>query len=180
MNGGSSEATLDSSSIAAQGLKSHQIAGQPAGCDIRVEGVAPGASLVGLRVFPDNALATTSALVEAIDYAVTVAHVDVLNESFGYNPFPDTTSQDIVKLFNDNAVNHGVTVTASSGNAGSAGTIGSPSTDPMVISAGASTTFRVYAQTGRSGYTAFGANGWTSDNISSLSSAGTTPERAHG
>jgi hypothetical protein len=178
VDGSGDEATLDASSIAAQGLKSHQIPGQPAGCNIRVEGVAPGASLVGLRVFPDSALATTSALVEAIDYAVTVEHVDVLNESFGYDPFPDTTSQDIVKLFNDYAVDHGVTVTASSGDAGTTGTIGSPSTDPKVIEAGASTTFRVYAQTVRSGYAAFGATGWTSDNISSLSSAGTT-QNAH-
>src|SRR5262249_44384865 len=73
--GPSDEAMLDASSIAAQGLQSHGIATQPAGCNIRVEGVAPGASLVGLRVFPDNLFPTTSALVEAIDYAVTVAHV---------------------------------------------------------------------------------------------------------
>lgn len=168
------EAMLDASSIAAQGLQSHAIATQPAGCNIRVEGVAPGASLVGLRVFPDNLFPTTSALVEAIDYAVTVAHVDVLNESFGYNPFPDTGSQDITRLFNDRAVDRGVTVTASSGDAGSTNTFGSPATDPKVISAGASTTFQSYAQGVRYGYAAFGATGWASDNISALSSGGIT------
>lgn len=170
--GPNNEAALDASSIAAQGLVRHAITTQPAGCDIRVEGVAPGASLVGLRVFPDEAFATTSALVEAIDYAVTVAHVDVLNESFGYDPFPDTNSQDVVKLFNDKAVAAGVTVTASSGDAGTTGTLGSPSTDPQVISAGASTTFRVYAQQDRFGFKEFGATGFTSNNISSLSSGG--------
>jgi hypothetical protein len=172
--GGDTEAMLDASSIGAQGRVSHAIPTQPAGCDIRVEGVAPGASIVGLRAFPDNGFPTTSALVEAIDYAVTADHVNVLNESFGWNPFPDSASRDVTRLFNDMAVSRGVTVTASSGDAGTTDTIGSPSTDPKVISAGASTTFQAYAQGVRYGYAAFGATGWTDDNISALSSGGTT------
>ena len=64
----------------------------------------------------------------------------------------------------------GVTVVASTGDAGSAGTTGSPSTDPYVIAAGASTQFRLYAQTGDGAQSL--AKGYVSDNISSLSSGG--------
>ena len=41
-----------------------------------------------------------------------------------------------------------------------------------MISAGASTTYRAYAQTGIAGITAPGVKGWLDDNISGISSAG--------
>ncbi|HET9895461.1 MAG TPA: S8 family serine peptidase [Streptosporangiaceae bacterium] len=175
-NGG--EAFLDASSIAAQGRHVYDIStyGGPLSvpCRIRILGVAPGASLIGLNVFGSSNLAFNSVFLEAISYAVSHDRVNVLNESFGSNPFPDVASLDLTKMANDAAIKAGVTVTVSSGDAGITNTIGSPASDPAVISAGASTTYRSYAQTGVGGIFTPGIKGWISNNISGLSSGGFT------
>ncbi len=141
----------------------------PSPCTIQIRGMAPGASLVGLDVFSTLGYTTTSTFVQAIEYAVVHDDVDVINESFGGNPFPDQAN-DPISLANAAAVAAGTVVTVSTGDAGTAGTLGSPGTDPNVIAAGASTQFRLYAQT------AYGAQpfakGWLSNNISALSSGG--------
>jgi subtilisin family serine protease len=169
------EAFLDSSSIAAQGRQVYNVAsyaGLSTACRIRILGVAPGASLVGLNVFGSAPDAYDSVFLEAINYAVSHDHVNVINESFGDNPFPDVASLDLTEMVNDAAVKAGVTITVSSGDAGPTNTIGSPATDPNIISAGASTTYRAYAQSGTGGITAPGVKGWIDDNISGLSSGG--------
>lgn len=173
---GGAEAYGDASSIAAQGLVSHDLSTWvnpayplPAGCNIRILGMAPGASIVALKID-----FFTTSIVQAIDYAVSNDHVDVLNESFGGQPIPDTAARSAISLFNDMAVAAGTTVTVSSGDAGTTNTIGNPATDPNIISVAANTNNRAYAQTGYAGARAFGNGNWVNDEISSLSSGGTT------
>lgn len=172
------EAFGDASSIAAQGKQTYDVAdfvsaAHPlaAGCTIRIQGVAPGANLVGLKVFGRAPTAPTSRFIQAIEYAVNVDDVDVLNESFGANPYPDT-QDDPITLADDAAVAAGVTVVASTGDSGVNGTIGSPASSKDVIGVGATTQFRSYAQTTYGGYNLPGVKSWASDNISAISSAG--------
>jgi Subtilase family/Peptidase inhibitor I9 len=142
----------------------------PAPCNIRIRGVAPGASLVGLKVFGELGFTTTSSFVQAIEWAVTHDNVDVINESFGGNPFPDTAN-DPISLADKAAVDAGVTVVSSTGDAGTNGTLGTPSTNPWVISAGATTQYRLYAQTGF-GTAPLSGPGFLNNNIASFSSGG--------
>ncbi len=172
------EAFLDASSIAAQGNQTydlnnfvapvHQFA-KP--CDIKIVGVAPGANVEALKVFSEFNDTTESGFLQAINYAVS-SGAKVLNESFGSNNFPDT-ALDVTREADDAAVAAGVTVVVSSGDAGVTSTIGSPATDPNVISVGASTTFRSYTQLTYGGINDPNANGtYVDNNISSLSSGG--------
>lgn len=175
---GGGEAFGDAASIAAQGNQVYDLSTfvnpahpLPPGCNIRIEGMAPGANLVALKVFGTGG-AFDSTVIQAIDWAVEHDHVNVINESFGANPFPDDLN-DPVQIANANAVAAGITVVASSGDAGFTNTIGNTAATSPVIGVGATTQLRLYRQV-----TAFGsqlsAGGWIDDNPSALSSAGFT------
>jgi hypothetical protein len=175
---GAAEAFGDASSIAAQGRQVYDISRfnnpahpLPANCNITVRGVAPGASLIAMKVFGNAGSSFNSTILQGLDYALTNDHPDVISESFGGYPIPDTT-QDLTRQFNEQAVAAGVTVVESTGDSGVESSPNSASSDPAVISAGASTTFRQYAQGEQYGFQF--ATGWLSDNISSIESAGFT------
>ena len=170
------EAFGDASAIAAQGRKSYDLSDFanpahpiPAGCTIRVRGMAPGAQLVGLKAFGADS-APTSNILQAINYAIVNDNVDVINESFGGNPYPDNNT-DPISLADEAAVAAGVVVVASTGDSGTTNTLGSPGTDPAVISAAATTQFRSYAQLTAYGF-GLSKGTFASNNISSLSSGG--------
>jgi hypothetical protein len=173
------EAFGDASSIAAQGRETYDLAHVvnpahplPAGCTIRILGVAPGASLIALKVFSNRGIAPTSSFIQAIDYAVG-SGADVLNESFGSNPYPDT-GNDPISLADGSAVAAGLTVVVSSGDAGVTGTVGSPASTPNgVIAVAATTTMQTNLQETFGG--AQLSNGtWIDENIAAFSSGGIT------
>jgi hypothetical protein len=176
---GGGEAFGDASAIGAQGRQVYDLSQfvnpaypLPAGCNISILGVAPGASIVAIKA--GGEFLTNSSILQAIDYAVRVDHVNVINESFGLNQFPDDSNRNTIKLFNDQAVRAGVTITESTGDGGITGTIGSDAQDPLVISAAASTDAQLYQQTGYAGARQFGNGTWADSNISALSSSGFT------
>ncbi len=178
------EAFLDAGTIASQGNQTYDLSGfvnpahpLPPGCNIKIEGIAPGASLAVLNVAGSNAGFFNSQIIQAIEWAVMHDHVNVLNESIGGNPVPNT-QDDPVSLADQAAVAAGVTVVASSGDAGPFNNIGSPATTPGVIAVGGTTTYRVYRQTTRYG-TQLSPGGWENNNITALSSDGITEFNPH-
>ena len=178
------EAFLDAGTIASQGNLTYDLSNfvnpahpLPPGCNIKIEGIAPGASLAVLNVAGSAASFFNSQIIQAIEWAVLHDHVNVLNESIGGNPVPNTQN-DPVSLADAAAVAAGVTVVASSGDAGPFNNIGSPATTPGVIAVGGTTTYRVYRQTSRYN-TNLVPGGWEDNNITALSSDGVTEFNPH-
>jgi subtilisin family serine protease len=171
------ESFLDAGTIASQANQTYDLSGfvnpahpLPPGCNIKIAGIAPGASLAVINLSGPNAGFFNSTIVQGIEWAVLHDHVNVLNESIGGNPLPNT-EDDPVSLADQAAVAAGVTVVASSGDAGPFNNIGSPATTPGVIAVGGTTTYRVYRQTTRYG-TQLSPGGWEDNNITALSSDG--------
>ncbi len=170
------ESFLDASSVAAQGRSVFSlqkfIGNLSSPCNIRLRGVAPGVTLDIMDVFGTAPAAYSSTVLQGIDWAVLHDHVNVLNESLGANPYPDNGAYDLTQLADNAAVARGVTVISSTGDAGPANTIGSPASDPKVISTGASTAYRLWGQLGFPSVPGVRETGWVNDNVSALSSGG--------
>jgi hypothetical protein len=178
------EAFLDAGTIASQGNETYDLSGfvnpahpLPPGCDIKIEGIAPGASLAVMNMQGSGTGFFNSTILAAIQWAVEQDHVNILNESIGGNPTPNT-EDDPVSLADQAAVAAGVTVVASSGDSGPFNNIGSPATTPGVIAVGGTTTYRVYRQTTRYG-TQLVPGGWEDNNITALSADGFTQFDPH-
>jgi len=120
------------------------VAGIVAADGADIKGVAPHASLYGLKVFNDNGFAYTSILIAAAERSVDPNQdgdysdkLDVVNMSLGKaNGAPD----DVVCVAVENAISMGVTYTISAGNNGETGpqSIGTPGTAVTAITVGAS------------------------------------------
>jgi hypothetical protein len=174
------EAFGDASSIISQGRQTFDLSKEinpglplPNNCDIRIKGVAPGASLAVMKVFGGDST-FDSTILQGLDWAVSHDHVNVLSESFGSNPIPDP-GNDPVSVFDAEAVAHGISVVASTGDAGTTNTIGGPAAASKgIIAAAASTSFQINAQVSQHGYQLAGFKGWESNNVSAISSSGFT------
>ena len=172
------EAYGDATSVAGQGdvvydySKELPFSGLPAGCTFVMEGDAPGASLIDASLVDTPTDANgfidqrESQVIAGMDVAIITEHADVISESFGFTQRPGRYSA--FYAANDAAVAAGVTVVVSSGDSGDSGTMSSPSTDPLVIEAGATNDLRLNAQ-------AYGFGKWINQNITPLSSGGVAP-----
>ena len=177
---GGEEAFIDSSSIAAQGTHSYNISNYSAlplskPCYVRVEGVAPGANLVGLIAF-------TGELRVQLDHPP--------GHRLRRQRRPRQRPQRVVRR-QPVPRGHGQLRPHQAGrrrrpprraprsryrrgDAGVTNTTGSPADDPNVIGVGATTSYEVDAQLGYGGFQFPGVTGFLNNNISSFSSSGFT------
>jgi hypothetical protein len=174
----SDEFNGDVSTMAAQGTVTYTYKSQlpfskfPASCTFRIVGDAPGASLLTTGSFTDTnsagqTVAPESQVIAGLQQAVNNG-VDVVSESYGFTQLPGA-NDDLLAPTNDAMVAAGVVVVESAGDSGSSGTVEAPADDPNVIDAAGSNDLRLLAQA--DGY----KNGWLNDNMTTLSSGGTTP-----
>jgi Peptidase inhibitor I9 len=164
--------------VAAQGNETYDLSNYvnpahplPAGCNIKIEGIAPGVSMAELNWGGDDAAVYNSNIIQTIQYAVMVDHVNVLDEPFG-GPAVPNTQNDPPTLANQAAVAAGVVVVSLTGDTGNSdGDIFSPGGTPGVIGVGATTSFQSYVQTDQNGPN-LGTGGWEDNNISADSTTG--------
>jgi hypothetical protein len=175
----SDEFNGDVSTMAAQGTVTYTYASQlpfsnvPANCSFRIVGDAPGASILTTGEFNDtNSLGQTvapeSQVIAGLQQAVDDG-VNVVSESYGFGALPGANA-DLIEPTNVAMVAAGVVVVESSGDSGSSGTVEEPAANPAIIDAAGTNDLRLLAQA--DGYT----NGWLDDNMTTLSSGGTTPQ----
>ncbi len=184
---GAGEAFGDASSLIAQGRTTYDLSKEinpnlplPKNCDIKIRGVAPGASLAVMKVFGVVASALDSEIIQGMDWAVTHDHVNVLSQSFGGNPIGNSGT-DPISVFDSEAVAHGIAVVASTGDSGVTNTNGSPAADAKgIIGVAGSTSFQDYAQLSEHGYRLGHFKGYENNNVAALSSSGFTENGPNG
>jgi hypothetical protein len=145
----------------------------PAGCNIRIVGVAPGASIADASWGDDftNEI-YNSQVIQTFQYEIMTEHVNVLDEPFGGTGVPNFQN-DPPALVDAAAAAAGVVVVSGTGDTGttSAGNIFSPGGVPGVIGVGATTSLQFYRQTDGNGPNA-GSTGWVNNNLSPQSGSG--------
>ena len=115
-------------------------AGSGAASNGRYTGIAPGASLVNLKVSDDTGLAYTSDVVDALGWVVAhhwALNIRVVNMSF-VSSLPESYSTNVLDAAIEMVWHSGVVVVASAGNQGPNTVRGAPANDPYVITVGAS------------------------------------------
>ena len=138
----------------------------------KMSGAAPGAKLVSVRVCLFIAGCTNHALLEGMIYAVTVAHVDVINMSIGGLPALNDGNNARAVVYNRLINENGVQLFLSAGNSGAGmNTVGDPSVASQVVSAGSYIT----SATWRSNY---GSTTGPAENLHPFSSRGPAEDGA--
>jgi serine protease AprX len=116
-------------------------------CSITFQGIAPGVSLINLRVLDKNGIATDSEVINAIQAAISLKdryNIRVINLSLG-RPVYESYTQDPLCQAVEQAWQAGIVVVVAAGNEGrnnsasnqGYGTITAPGNDPYVITVGA-------------------------------------------
>ena len=173
----SDEFNGDVSTMAAQGTVTYSYASQlpfsniPSNCTFRIVGDATGASLLTTGDFNDTnsqgqVVAPASQVIAGLQQAVNDG-VNVVSESYGFGALPSANA-DLLEPTNIAMVAAGVVVVESAGDSGSSGTVEEPAANPAIIDAAGTNDLRLLAQA--DGYT----KGWLDDNMTTLSSGGTT------
>ena len=112
-------------------------------------GMAPGAHLLDLKVLTANGGGKTSDVIEAVEWAILNRehyNIRILNLSLGHMPY-ESSDTDPLTLMVRAAVDHGIVVVVSSGNAGKIdgeivyGAVTSPGTEASALTVGAMTTW---------------------------------------
>ncbi|MBU3965839.1 MAG: S8 family serine peptidase [Euryarchaeota archaeon] len=113
------------------------IAGSGASSNGKYKGVAPGASLMNVKVLSNYGYGTASTVMSGIEYAVDNG-ADIISMSLGAGIWPPDGTDPLAMTANA-AVDAGVVVIVAAGNSGAPFLVGSPATAEKVIAVGAST-----------------------------------------
>ncbi|MFQ5462293.1 MAG: S8 family serine peptidase, partial [Phycisphaerae bacterium] len=105
------------------------------------QGIAPNATLIGVKVLDAAGSGTFSNVIAGINYCADQTgaggQADIISMSLGGGQFAGTCDSDSGAAAANNAVNAGVVVVAASGNDGFANAMGTPACGSQVISVGA-------------------------------------------